>query len=238
MVEQHVGHTLTAAQVNRYHEDGFLVVPGLFSADEVLEWKQHVVEALRVLGELGNRTGVHVWMSELLDPNLHRWVCDERFAAILGQLVGPNVEFLSVKSVFKNRDLRFASPWHQDWFYWRGSNKISAWVALDDATPENGCLKIIPRSHQKVYELIQVDEGNGFVLRVPEEALRGQPVVTVALKRGDVVCFHDLALHASHENSSGADRWSLITTYRDASIKDESDVWKSAIVLRGHSVNV
>lgn len=151
---------------------------------------------------------------------------------MLEQLVGPNVEFLSVKSVFKNRGLRFASPWHQDWFYWGGSNKISAWVALDEATPENGCLKIIPGTHRKVYVLVRVDKGNGFVLHVPEDTIRDLPVVTVALKRGDVVFFHDLALHASHENSSGVDRWSLITTYHDASVKDTSDVWKHTIVLR------
>lgn len=238
MVEQHMRHPLTAARIDRYHDDGFIIVPQLFGEDEALACKQQTIDALRELKELGNRSGVHVWMSDGLDPNLRRWVTDERIAGIVAQLVGPNVEFLSVKSVFKHRDLRFASPWHQDWFYWRGTNKISVWVALDDAMAENGCLRIIPGTHHTVYEMERVDAGNGFVLRVPDNALQGQTPVTAAVRRGDAIFFHDLALHGSHENSSGADRWSLIATYRDAALKDDSDVWKSAIVLSGHSVNV
>jgi ectoine hydroxylase-related dioxygenase (phytanoyl-CoA dioxygenase family) len=229
---------LTAEQVNEYHQKGFVVVPGVFDASETGSIKEHVIEALRNLGELGNRTGVHVWMCEVLDTNLRRWVTDKRIVNALGQLVGQNIEFLSVKSVYKDRGLRFASPWHQDWFYWHGSNKISVWIALDDATPENGCLRFIPATHRQVYDMVQVDEGNGFVLRVPESAFNGLQPETVPVRRGDAVFFHDLAIHGSHANVSGTDRWSLIATYRDASVKDDSDVWKSSIVLRGKSVNV
>jgi phytanoyl-CoA hydroxylase len=233
MIEQRVSRRLETAQVSQYHQDGYVIVPGLFREDEVLVWKQHVINALRELGDLGNRSGVHVWMCEKLDANLQRWVTDPRLVDILVQLVGPDVEFLSVKSVFKNKDLRFGSPWHQDWFYWNGSNKISVWVALDDAAPENGCLRLIPGTHHKVYELARVDEGNGFNLRVPDEVLHGLPVVTAEVKRGDAIFFHDLTLHSSCENSSGADRWSLISTYRESSVHDDSNVWQSSIPLHG-----
>ena len=230
-------HPLSAAQVDRYHHDGFLAVPGLFSEAEVLAWKQHTIAALQRLNELGNPSGVHVWMCESLDPDLRLWVSDQHIVDILAQLVGANVEFLSVKSVFKDRNLRFASPWHQDWFYWRGTNKVSVWIALDDAVAENGCLRFIPRSHRSVQGMVHVEAANGFVLRVPEEAVQGQPIVAMPVRRGDAVFFHDLTLHSSYENNAGTDRWSLIATYRDASLKDDSDVWKSAIVLRGTSVN-
>ena len=50
--------------------------------------------------------------------------------------------------VFKNEAMTFASPWHQDWSYWYGAHKLSIWVALDDATVENGCLKLFPGSHK------------------------------------------------------------------------------------------
>jgi len=54
----------------------------------------------------------------------------------------------------------------------------------------------------------------------------------------DAVFFSELAIHASHPNTSGADRWSLISTYRDASVKDDSTVWKIAMVVSGKIVNV
>ena len=71
-----------------------------------------------------------------------------------------------------------------------------------------------------------------------DEALQGLPVETLPVRRGDAVFFHDLALHGSTPNINGADRWSAIATYRDASQKDESTVWRTAIVMSGTSVNV
>lgn len=68
--------------------------------------------------------------------------------------------------------------------------------------------------------------------------LQGWPIETLPVQRGDAVFFHDLALHGSCPNSSGKERWSAIATYRDASQKDDSTVWSTAVVLSGHSVNI
>ena len=228
---------VAAHGAEQYARDGFIVVPGLFSGQEVLAWKQYAMDRLRELGKLGEPSGVHVWMHDMLDPTMRQWMADERVLAVLEHLTGPNIEFLSVKTVFKSRELTFASPWHQDWFYWNGSPKISIWIALDDATPENGCLKFAVGSHTRVFEMVQVEDAKGFANRIRESDLDGLPVVSVPVKRGDAVFFHDLALHASHPNTQGVDRWSLISTYRDASVKDDSYVWKGAWVLRGNSVN-
>jgi hypothetical protein len=221
----------------QYARDGFVVVPGLFSEQEVLAWKGHAMARLRDLGKLGEPSGVHVWMHDTLDPDMRRWMADPRVLTVLERLIGPHIEFLSVKTVFKSRELTFASPWHQDWFYWNGSTKVSVWIALDDAAPDNGCLKLVPGSHTRVFEMERVEDAKGFVNRIRDSDLRGLPVVSVPVARGGAVFFHDLALHASHPNTRGADRWSLISTYRDASVKDDSPVWKTAWVLRGRSVN-
>jgi ectoine hydroxylase-related dioxygenase (phytanoyl-CoA dioxygenase family) len=140
--------------------------------------------------------------------------------------------------VFKNAKTNFNSPWHQDWFYWQGSNKLSVWIALDNATPENGCLRLAPGTHHKVFEMALVDDGNGFNRRITDESLQGLPIETVPVQRGDAVIFHDLALHGSCPNVNGQERWSAISTYRDAGQTDDSTVWNTAIVLSGQSVNV
>ncbi len=173
-----------------------------------------------------------------MDPYTSASVQDANVVAVLQQLLGPNVEFLSVKAVFKNAKTTFNSPWHQDWFYWQGSNKISIWIALDDATPENGCLRMVPGSQQKVFEMATVEDAKGFNRRVTDEALQGLPIDTLPVHRGDAVFFHDLALHSSCPNTNGKERWSAIATYRDASQADSSTVWDTAMVLSGQSVNV
>jgi phytanoyl-CoA hydroxylase len=228
---------LTPEQVARYVRDGYVVVPNLIGEEVAQEWKAILKARLAEEGKLNEPSGVRVWMSDELDAFTRSRVLDDKIGQILQQLIGPHVEFLSVKAVFKNAKTTFNSPWHQDWFYWQGSPKISIWIALDDATPENGCLRMVPGTHQRVFEMTIVEGGPGFNRQVTDEALQGLPIETLPVRRGDAVFFHDLALHGSTPNSNGADRWSAIATYRDASQKDDSTVWRTALVMSGTSVN-
>ena len=220
-----------------YRRDGFLVVRQLYGPEEMAAWKARVQAILQAEGSVDNPSGVRVWMVDRLDPYLRERMRDDHVAQILMRVIGPEVEFLSVKAVYKNAQTSFASPWHQDWFYWSGAHKLSVWIALDDATPENGCLRLIPGSHRRAFEMRQVDDGHGFGRRIGEEMLKDLPAVTVPARRGDAVFFHDLTVHGSHPNASGADRWCFISTYRDASVRDESTVWKVPMLVSGASVN-
>jgi len=227
---------LSAEQVGTFKRDGFVIASGLYDAEEMLRWKQAIQDFLGDEVEAVSDTGVRVWMVEVFPPALIDSMRDEKVTPILKQLIGPSVEFLSAKAVFKNAATSFPSPWHQDWYYWKGPSKLSVWIALDDATPENGCLKFIPGTHKKQMPN-RLWEGARFGNRIDDEHLEGLPVQTVSCKRGDAVFFHDLAVHSSHPNVNGQDRWSMISTYRDASVKDDSAVWKSSMVLCGESVN-
>lgn len=228
---------LSPEQVAQYHEKGFVVVNDLIAPAEAVAWKDALIRRLQTEGKINEPSGVRVWMAEAMDPLTRKHVLDAKTTAILQQLIGPNVEFLSVKAVFKNGATTFPSPWHQDWFYWQGSAKLSIWIALDDATPENGCLRLVPGSHREHFTPRQVDDGHGFGLRITDDDLGDRPIVTVPVSRGSAVIFHDLALHSSCPNINGQDRWSMISTYRDAGVQDESTVWKRGVLMSGTSVN-
>jgi len=228
---------LTAAQVANYHETGYVVVDQLIDEATAQAWKVALKTRLTEEGKLAEPSGVRVWMADALDSFTHDQLVTPKIGSILQQLIGPNVEFLSVKAVFKNATTTFNSPWHQDWFYWQGAPKLSLWLALDDATPENGCLRLVPGSHREHFTPRSVDDGHGFGLRIADEDLAGRPVVTVPVNRGSAVIFHDLALHSSCPNVNGQDRWSMIATYRDAGVLDESTVWQHSLLMSGESVN-
>ena len=220
-----------------FTRDGFLVVEKLYTQDEMFNWKHRIISILKAEDGLSTPSGVRVWFAHKLDPFLLDGMKDDRVTPILLDIIGPNVELLSVKAVFKNKTTTFGSPWHQDWYYWKGSPKISVWIALDDATPENGCLKMIAGSHLKRFKVSQVKEETGFGWRIESEEFAGMPETTLEVERGDVVLFHDQTLHASFPNTDGTDRWSFISTYRDASTRDESTVWENPMVIHGESVN-
>ena len=228
---------LTDTEVAQYQRDGYVIVPDLISPVDAVAWKAQLKARLQAEGNLEIPSGVRVWMCNNMDDQSSALLQSPRVVAILQQLIGPHVEFLSYKAVFKNAQTSFRSPWHQDWAYWQGSAKISIWIALDDATPENGCLQLIPGSQRAVIEMKEIEDGKGFGRRITDDQVADMPIVTAPVPRGAGIFFHDLTLHASCPNVNGADRWSVIPTYRDAATPDSSTVWKSSLVLNGSSVN-
>jgi ectoine hydroxylase-related dioxygenase (phytanoyl-CoA dioxygenase family) len=227
-----------------FDRDGILVVPHLFTVDDVKAFKQEigriVDEVKSEAAQVGRdpkqvlHNGVYVGLAAR--SALFRQVAgDERILDLLETIIGPNIAFLSDKVVFKNDETDFGSPWHQDWPYWKGSHKTSVWVALDDATPENGCLKVLPGSHRTfVVHDGESSDGLGFGHRLRPGAIDERAALTVAIEAGGAIFFHDLTLHASHPNRSGKDRWALISTYRDAQAREPHYPWAvAAAVVRG-----
>ena len=219
------------AEITRsFARDGFAIVPNLFRREEVKGLKEGIQEILDEVrqessAETSRRamldaTGVYVGLAAR-SALVRQVVRDERLLDILEAIIGPNVEFLSDKVVYKDTETHAASPWHQDWPYWEGTHKISVWVALDDATPENGCLKLMPGSH--LGSLIHdgdSSDGIGFGHRVRPETVDESAAVTAPLEAGGAVFFHDLTMHASHPNTERSERWTWLPTYRDAQAED------------------
>ena len=224
---------------NSFAETGFAIMPNLFTRTEVQRLKSECVDILAaVKAETGVENvaghGVYVGLAAR-SPVFQEAVGDARLLAILAGILAPDIEFLSDKFVFKSASMDFASPWHQDWPYWHGAHKVSIWVALDDATVENGCLKLFPGSHKSaIIHDGDASDGHGFGNRLRSDAVDETQAVTAELEAGGAVFFHDLTLHASHPNRSGAERWVWIPTYRDANAEDNDYPWAvAAKVVRG-----
>ena len=220
-----------------FSQTGFAIVPNLFTRDEVQALKMESIEILKAVKEETGHVaghGVHVGLATR-SPAFQNAVCDERILDILERILAPNIEFLSDKVVFKSDSMTFASPWHQDWHYWHGAHKYSIWVALDDATVENGCLKLFPGSHKSaIVHDGDASDGHGFGNRLRPDAVDESLAITAELEAGGAVFFHDLTLHASHPNISGGERWVWIPTYRDAKAEDNEYPWAvAAKVVRG-----
>ncbi|MBA3708512.1 MAG: phytanoyl-CoA dioxygenase family protein [Planctomycetes bacterium] len=232
------------SHASAFARDGYVIVEDLFTRAEMEQAKRECQRVLAAKGHAsdGNNAdrtknqdnGVNVGLAGHSDVirSLHG---DARIVDILADIIGPNIEFWSDKAVYKSAVVDYGSPWHQDWPYWRGAHKYSVWMALDDATPENGCLKLVPGTHASLLTHGWNDaEGIGFWNRMrPEDVDEGKAVVA-SIRAGSVIVFHDLALHSSFPNTSGKDRWCIISTYRDGSADDyEYGFAKANFMARG-----
>jgi hypothetical protein len=220
-----------------------VIARGLLTGEECRAWK---AEAHRILGNLTAeaeakgeprprfwRTGVYVGLSIASDV-FRRMNRDPRLLDLLEPIIGPNLLFWSDKVVFKGESADYGTPWHQDWAYWKGVNKFSVWIALDEATVENGCLRLLPGSHRRFHDPGEKVAGEAFSYQVDRSSIDESRAITFAAKPGDAVAFHDLLLHASYPNASRADRWALITTFKDP-LADDLDypAMTAAAVVRG-----
>src|SRR5262245_14794364 len=139
---------LSAGQVHEFQERGFVTVPGLFSAAALAPVDGYLREHQDV-------TWAHKNDDPLREAHYHERPIYDLCTApalvdVMEQLLGPDLVLLYSHIMSKPPGgLRVA--WHQDGPYWhRVEPKIAvtAWIALDDATPENGCMRVIPGSHR------------------------------------------------------------------------------------------
>lgn len=217
----------------KFAASGYVILEELFSEDEVRELKAETARVLAEVrqnkGEKALRSGVYVGMSAA-SAKFREAAAKPALVAALKAIIGEKVTFLSDKVVFKNGAVEFGTPWHQDYPYWEGSHKFSVWIALDDALPENGCLKFWPGSHLQGYRHhAAADVGDtGFASRLEESEIDNSQIVDMPARRGTAIIFHDLLFHASYPNLTGKDRMALISTYKDGTLADPDYAWAVA----------
>ena len=111
-----------------------------------------------------------------------------------------------------------AVPWHQDKSYWPDANSnpvITAWIPIVDATMENGCLHIWPRTHrtQMLSYHNETYSGTGY-LEIDEEHLADARAVPIPLEAGGCILFNDRCIHMSTPNNARTVRWSVDLRYQ------------------------
>ena len=220
-----------------YDRDGYVVVENIFSQDEIASFKAEIRGITSKLNTGDKRSnnfanGVYVGLAKQSEL-LRALATDQRIADALYETMGvEDILFLSDKVVAKDASKDFPSPWHQDWSYWYGSHKVSVWIALDDATPDNGCLKMIPGSHRSVVGHTEhQNDKEGFSQRIPESKFDVDKSVDIVARAGTAVIFHDLTIHASYPNTTGKDRWALISTYKDGAQPDPDFSWVNPLKM-------
>jgi len=126
------------------------------------------------------------------------------------------------KMIMKDARVGGAWTWHQDYGYWYENGVLfpllaSAFIAVDPANRENGCLQVLERSHRmgRINHVLTGDQAGADRERV-EEAVKRLPLVYVEMDPGDVLFFDCNLLHRSDQNRSANPRWSMICCYNAA----------------------
>lgn len=231
--------SLSASQVAQYRRDGFLFPLDCLTADEVRYFRGRLEAFEREQGDTFGklpdlvRSKSHLlftWMDELVR---HPGVLDA-----VESLIGPNILLYHLTSWLKEPHEPSHVSWHQDGTYFglQPYEQITAWIALTDATPEMGCIKIIPGS-QVIGQRPHKDTS------VPGNLLsRGQTIehpldytnyVMMPLRAGQISLHHTHIVHASEPNRTNARRIGIGVSYIPPQCRLINDVRVTAALVRG-----
>jgi phytanoyl-CoA hydroxylase len=227
----------TAREV--YEREGYVVFPHVIDAGLVAEAGNHVKWLQeRHPGLRGEQLG-HTLVTD--DPFWLRLVGDDRLLDIAQQFIGPDIALFASHYICKPPFDGQPVLWHQDGSYWplEPMEVITLWLAVDDSTPENGCMRVIPRTHRMELKGVRArtDVANVLASEMDVSSVDESQAVDIVLPAGGVSIHHPNLIHGSNANHSPRRRCGLTIRYIPTSTRIVTDgVFPSAFVLRGKAV--
>lgn len=215
-------------QVAEYRQKGFTLARGMFNQGEIGLLLRAAKED-RVLDQhsfgkddgAGNVVRLSLW-NHPGDTLYGMFARCESMVNSAEKILEGEVYHYHSKMIMKDALVGGAWAWHQDYGYWYQNGVLypllcSAFIAVDRATRENGCLQVVEGSHLlgRIDHVLTGEQAGADRDRV-EEILKRLPLVHVEMEPGDVLFFHANLLHRSAENRSENPRWSMICCYNAA----------------------
>jgi ectoine hydroxylase-related dioxygenase (phytanoyl-CoA dioxygenase family) len=223
---------LNAKQVAFYEENGFVVIEPVFSEAELIALREAADQLLAQSGPVvaenrrlqieeethdGKPVVRKIEPINDLVPAFAELAADPRMTAAAAQLLGEPVFLFEDKLNYKPPYIGSAYPLHQDYAYWTKytDRLITVALHLDDATPENGCLRLVPGSHQQ--GLIERPAGEARIITWDVDP---DLAVDAPGAAGSLVVFSCYTAHHSYMNRSPVGRRAILYTYNPASDGD------------------
>ena len=236
---------MTEEQRQGYDEQGFVLVRGFFDKDELEPWRQRFVDIVE--GRVEPAENMLVMRDVMVvkgavapdtpqeaiakiqdfhhDPVLFEgYARNAKLLAWVEAFVGSDVKSIHNMLINKPPGVDGRHPLHQDLLYFpfRPAEKIVAtWTALEPCTRENGCLVVVPGTHQG--ELLEHENpGWEYVnyMYVGAKGVGAHPDrVHLEMQPGDTLFFHPLLLHGSGRNRSDGYRRAISAHFASATCR-------------------
>jgi non-haem Fe2+, alpha-ketoglutarate-dependent halogenase len=231
-----MGPLLSDAQVQQYRRDGYLCPVRVLAPEEAARYRAALEAAETAAG--GSLPGayrhkphlVYTWAQELIR---HPKILDA-----VEDLIGPDI--LAWESVFFIKEPQTTDyiSWHQDITYWgldQEGDVVTAWLALSPSTPESGCMRVVPGTHQREVvahkdtfgEHNMLSRGQEIAVEVDEDH-----AVDLVLQPGEMSLHHVKMFHGSHHNRARDRRIGFAIRYLPPHVHQQVGA-DSATLVRG-----
>jgi ectoine hydroxylase-related dioxygenase (phytanoyl-CoA dioxygenase family) len=206
---------VTDRELDRFRTEGFFTVADVFTGGECDEILGHIEQAAfeLALGDQADGPLSYRPMMHLTSPELTAVATDAHLGPIVLPLIGTgDARLYWEQAVAKPPQARTELPWHQDNGYTPlvPEEYVTCWLALDDADVDNGCLWVIPGSHQSGTH--DHHDGGSGPFRVGHDG-PAEDGIAVPVRRGSVLVFSSLLMHRSGPNTTDRSRRAWIIQF-------------------------
>lgn len=229
-------YSLSADQLAFFHEFGFVSGVQILNAQQIEQLRQELAGIMgpdhpghHLFHEFHsnespdpNRVLFHALGAWRITPGFHDLPWHPAFLGPAAQLLDGGVRFWHDQLFCKPAQHGGVVAWHQDYSYWTRTQPmqhLTCWIALDDATRDNGCLQYVPGSHR--WDLLPITGLAGDMHAIRQvlndeqwEALENP--THVELRAGQAAFHHPLMVHGSGENNTSRPRRAaVLNVFRD-----------------------
>ena len=209
---------LTKKDIDFYQNNGYLVIENVLNNNEVKELQNASLTLEEERNKLGGNDKLAVIMNVVfLHEAFMKTAFNKIMLGVAQQLIGENLRLQHCKLNWKPKSVGAGEvKWHQDFPYFPHTNHdlLACMFLLDDASIQNGCMRMIPGSHK--YGPIDHKDANGkFTGNATdnnpyEEDLKKGNIADLEFKKGTMTIHHCCTLHASYPNITDTPRRGLV----------------------------
>lgn len=232
--------------IDQFDDQGFFVLNNIFSADELARLTK-ITDAAQAIAEAElkarsdnkptiSELGAITFAAELARQYsaIHEFVRHPKIVGLCADLIGPDVRMYHDQAVYKLSEKPRRFPWHQDngYLYVEPQHYLTCWIALTDATIENGCPQVAKGLHRNGTLSHYFVDGLGFECF---ETPPSEPAIA-EVKAGGAVFFSSLTPHLTGPNSTSSVRKSYIVQYASATARVMEGDAKKGPSISSHSI--
>lgn len=241
------------ATPEEYSDDGYCLFHDILTADEVESVRKELDKTIQNMPERmvvykdGEHKEVDARPEYLTEPhaknNFWLQLClHPRILDAVASVLGPDLILIMSHLIVKPPHDGLPVAWHQDNTYWhsvQGTDVATVWLAIDDTDQANGCMNVIPRSHDGYPEMDKVSTGADDLLGLTVEVTQemNEAAIPLEMKAGCLSIHDSYIVHGSNVNHSDRRRAAYTMRYANAKTVtvDTEQHWVPVYLVRGES---
>lgn len=224
---------LTQSDVEFFRTNGYLLHKKQLFPPDKLDRLETIFE--EHLADKGDKLSDELDTPHFRDPRLLEFLLSDEVLDLVEPLVGPDIALWTSHFISKDPFTGRATPWHEDSAYWAGrlsayDRIVTVWLALGPSTRENGCMRVIPGTHDNGFSEYRLVDKKDQTFHAEIIDVDESKAVYFELERGECSLHDARIVHGAEPNRSPIRRTGYTMRYFPASVKvlpvEQNAGWK------------